>query len=227
PAATPTARSPISCRCCFAAPWTRIRWALRSPRRWRTPTVWCAAASWRRWLKASAFCFASPIAQASSPSLSRRRPSPSPREERGEGSAGPRRASDSNVSRNALARRFEARQRFAHRLARGEGAGLGSAVAIVFHGVADVPEIGERRILRQIEAGAGALRRPLAAHDPHRQHFRVNEAGEQRTQIGERGLDLCLLVEIAERRLRHGVGDILAPTWRGEFGTGRREFAHV
>ena len=64
-------------------------------------------------------------------------------------------------------------------LARSEGASLRAAVAVILHRVADVPDVGERRILAEIETGAGALGGPAVAHHAHRQHFGVDKDRKQ------------------------------------------------
>ena len=109
----------------------------------------------------------------------------------------------------------------------GFGAGLRSAIAILLHRVADAPQAIDAGLARQIVSGAAALGRPVVAHDADGQDFGLSKIRKLLTQVHQRQLDLGVGVEIAERRNRHGIGDIEMPARRRQFWAGGGEVGHV
>src|ERR687897_3952171 len=89
------------------------------------------------------------------------------------------------------------------------GARLDTTVRIRRDPVADVPKILDWRLAGELGARDRALRRPLAPHHPDGEDPRpLVESLELVAEVGERLLDLGLLIELADRRLRHAVRDV-------------------
>ena len=110
----------------------------------------------------------------------------------------------------------------------GLGAGLGAAIAILLDRVADAPQAPRCRF-----RAAGRNRRSCVA--PASRPASPGSTGflvwsklancSRRSSSAER--DLGIRVEIAERRHRHGIGDIEVPVGRSQLRTGRGEIGHV
>src|SRR5699024_5238389 len=112
-------------------------------------------------------------------------------------------------------------------MATGQRAGLGAAVAVILDRIPHMPKIRQRGVLRQIEAGTGALSGPIASHHAYRQHSGRGEAGKLVPQILQGPLDLLFFVERPQRRPRDTVSDILVPAWRRQLRASGGELAHV
>jgi len=103
----------------------------------------------------------------------------------------------------------------------------GAAVAVLLDRVADVPQVGQRCLAGQVEAGHRALRRPLVAHHGDGQHPRGGETGHLVPQVGHEQRGLRVGFERAHRGLRHPGTGVQVPTGRSHLRAGRGEVGYV
>jgi amino acid efflux transporter len=106
-------------------------------------------------------------------------------------------------------------------------AGGGAPVAVLLDRVADVPQVRDRRLAGQVEAGHRALRRPVVAHHGDREHPGVGEAGHLVPQVGHDELGLRVGVEVTDRGFGHPGTGVQVPAGRRHLRAGRGEVGDV
>jgi amino acid efflux transporter len=105
--------------------------------------------------------------------------------------------------------------------------GGGAPVAVLLDRVADVPQVRDRRLAGQVEAGDRALRRPVVAHHGDREHPGVGEPRHLVPQVLHDQLGLGVGVEVTDRGFGHPGAGVQVPAGRGHLRAGRGEVGDV